>query len=370
MTLNFVNQYPAIKNWLVNNVGYYSKQLYIFNDEELVYSPEVNTKVIIIAKCHYSESWQTFSSISKKDLEKILTLKKATESKIGLLFQSYRNEAIDGYEVKTIKINSSIIEILGKDRVYIPETELFNPYQENQLLKIETIAGSMFCSQVDNKIRTSYAKGIVNNIDTYKLSVGLPLNIEVLNIQVKDFSKFLLTQLLKLNFSQFGRVSTFDIKAWFNSSHLHLLYWAPILSSLFFYLTFTGYLYLKGSEIESELLTDSQQVSRLINNKNKIDEYNKILAALSLEFKNSNQYVHYHWLLIDELLDMDMNIIRINYSEGILSIRGLADKASSVLLAISKHPKVKSATFKGEVRKSQGLDLFEINLEVRNNDAN
>lgn len=364
MSLNFIYKSPTIKNWLVKQIGYYSKQFYVFDGDQLTSSLEVNTKVIIIAKCHYSETWQSFSSINKKELQKILALKKGTGPKTGVLFQSHINNAIDGFDVKTIKIDPLVIEVLGENRLYIPETELFTPYEENQLLEIETLEGKMFCSQIDKKVKTSYAKGIFNNIETYKLSVGLSENIEVVNIAANNCPLFLLTQLFKLNYSQLAKVVTFNIKTWFNSNHLHMLYWAPLLTALCFYIALNSYIYIKTNNVEQNISSSGKEISDIITDKRALDNNLVVLSTLTKEFK-SKPFVHNHWEIIDELLSAQMTITRINFKNGELVIRGVADKASDVLSMISVNKQISSAAFEGPVRKSRGKDSFILTLQVK-----
>lgn len=369
MTLNFINNYPIIKNWLVKQIGYYSKSLYSFNTEhanavKLSLAQDTKSRVIIVAKCHYTESWQSISSVNKNELNKVLTLKKSTEHQVGVIFQAYKNNAIDGYDVKTIKIDQTVIKQLGETCTYIPETELFVPNEKNQLLQIETPAGLVFCSQIESKIKTTYAKGIINNIETYKLSVGLSENIEVVSVSVDNFSQFLLAQLFKLKYSQLPKVISFDIKAWFNTTQLHLLYWAPLLTALAFYLVLNGYFYIKTNELEQSLVSGGNQVGEIISKKNELDNNLATLAMLSEEL-NQQPLVHQYWQVFDDLLTSGMDITRISYKDNNITIRGEAEKASSVLSSIAANPLVTAAAFEGPVRKSRDKDSFVLTLQVK-----
>jgi hypothetical protein len=364
VNLEFISKYPTIKIWLIAQVGYYSKQIHQFKNGLLTAQKKHDPRVIIVAKCHYSELWQSFASVNKKELDKILKLKRDNHAVIGVTFQIFKNDAIDGFDVKITTIDQAVITSLGQSKIYIPETELFLPNESNALTQIETLAGKMFCASISNKMKSSYAKGIVDNVDTYKLSVGLPDEINPVIIQADSFSAFLLSQLFKLNLSSLTRATSFNIKAWFNLTQLHLLYWAPILTALCFYLVLNASLYLKTNSLEESLAAGGQQVSDIIIRKRQLDNNLAELSVLSTEL-NQRGFVHHYWQIVDALLTANMKITRITYKEGKLVIRGLADKASDVLATISSNEQISSAAFEGAVRKSGSQDSFILTMQIK-----
>jgi hypothetical protein len=364
VTLDFINKYPVIKSWLIRQVGYYSKELYLFDDNQLKKNSRHNAKIIILAKCHYSESWQSFASVNKKEVDKILSLKKETLTHLGISFQTFTNKAIDGFDVKVTTIDENVITTLGQDKIYIPETELFTSGDSYQLLEIETLAGKVFCSFSGNKTKISYAKGIVDNTETYKLSVGLSSDVKAVVVNNDKFPSFLLSQLFKLRLNNFFSSISFDIKSWFNLTHLHLLYWGPLVSALCFYLLLNGYLYFKTNSFEQSLTLDGDKVGEIITQKRKLDQNISLFSVLSSEFGEQN-FVHNHWQIVDTLLSAEMKITRINFQNSKLVIRGVADKASDVLTTITEHERIISAAFQGPVRKSRGKDSFILTLQVK-----
>jgi hypothetical protein len=364
VNLDFINKYPAIRSWLMRQVGYYSKTLFKFSEGKLV--PEFNSlaKVIIVAKCHYSESWQTFTSVNKKELDQILKLKKESFLNTTTTFQSFKNKAIDGYDVKITTIDESVVSTLGKDKIYLPDSELFSPNVNNQLLQLETPAGKVFCALIGNKIKTSYAKGIIYNVETYKLSVGLSDDVKSIAINSGNFPQFLISQLLKLKLTKLSQAASFDLKSWFSTTQLHLLYWAPLLTAFSFYLVINSYLYFKTNSLEQSLIDGGEQITEIIAQKSRLDNNLAVLSVLSNEF-GLQSFVHHHWQIIDQLLAAEMQITRINYKDNQIIIRGLADKASDVLTTITDNEKVNSAAFEGPVRKSRGKDSFILTLQIK-----
>jgi hypothetical protein len=60
----------VIKQWLTSQLGYFADDMYQLADAKLAVNQVFDPRVIIVAKCHYQESWQSFSAINKKDAKK------------------------------------------------------------------------------------------------------------------------------------------------------------------------------------------------------------------------------------------------------------------------------------------------------------
>jgi hypothetical protein len=302
--------------------------------------------------------------VNKKEVDKIISLKQSSIDGETKSSQVTKNESIDGYDVKTVTIDPIVINKLGKDKIYIAESELFTPKETNQLLHIDTLAGKIFCSNISNKVKSSYAKGIVNNVETYKMSVGLSNDIETLAVEKPNFPSFLLSKLFKTPLVNLTKIASFDIKTWCNPIHFHLLYWGPLVTTLCFYLLLNGYFYFKTNNLEQKIGEGGQQISEIISQKRELDVNSSLLNTLSNEFNHQN-FTHNHWQVVDKLLMAGMKITGINFKENKLTIRGTADKASDVLQEISNYEQISSSEFQGPVRKSRGQDSFILNLQLK-----
>jgi len=375
---------PLLKKYLLKQLAYYANGWFVFDakktagieskqntiDEYSFNAVETsNAKVIIVAKAHYSQSWQSYTSVSKKELQQILILHKNSENSAATIFQVVNNNAIDGYDVKKITFDAELLKALGNQRLLIPETELFG-MQEQQgyfnanlawLSSLDTPAGTLFASFFADKCVSSYAKGLVTNIETFRLSSGLPLDITPTNINKQSYASFLFNCFAQQKIDRLYRKVAFSPKAWFKASDLHLLYWAPLLTASVFYLLTNSYLWLQSYNIESNLAEMGSEVSELLNNKYQQDQQSQMLNLLNNEFSKTTT-VHRHWSLVYQLVESGMVIDRLNFSEGVLSIRGKAENASKVLTEIAKTPNVTSASFKGSVLKSRGKESFTLEL--------
>lgn len=366
MTLdNIVNSFK-LKNWFKGQLGYVANGLHLFNGEQLL-KVEDGTKIpkiLIVAKCHFSESWQTFPSVNRKELTQILSHKENAQQVFGIQYQVYKNDKIDGFDVRTVTLEPALVNKYGTNKIYLPETDILATMQEHSLCQVDTPAGLLFCANTNGVVKSSYAKGIVANIETYKLTVGLPSNVNCEQINQVNFAQHLLSSLLSLPIPAIAQMAIYNIKHWFNWTQLHLLYWAPLLTVLCFYIVVNGYYLVKENQIEQALAMGGDEVQEVLAQKRTLDKNRNTLELLATEF-NDQSFVHYHWLIIEKLINKKMTIKRITFDEPNITIRGTAEKASDILATISNVKSVKSATFEGAVRKSRGKDSFVLLIEVK-----
>lgn len=360
MTFEFLTKYPFIYQRLLSRLGYYSDGVYALNEKKLTADSSNKQSLIIVAKAHYTESWQTFSSINKSELKKLINLKKKADIHQTSIFQIVENKSIDGFDVKTTSFEPEIFKTLGLSKVLIPETELLHS-QTSQVIEVQTPRGLLFSSVVGNKVNSAYAQGIMANLSTYKLSAGLPNNATVSQVSKDEFPAFLLERLLQTNVMALGAKSLTNPRSWVNTTQLHWLYGAPLLTALAFYGVTNSYLAIQTYLLESSLNDGGEQVSAILKQKQAIDKKSQLLAQLSGEF-SAQSLTHHNWQIIAMLLDEGATLTRITYKEGQLTIRGIAEKASSVLAAIAKSTLVESASFNGPVRSSRGTDAFVMQI--------
>jgi len=361
VTLEPLKKSSFLSNMLVKQLGYYSDDLLAFENGNLVKATKNDKRIVILAKNHYQETWQTFSSISKSELNKILALKKASTKVRSTIYQIEENTGVDGYDVKTIAIDLKLLERLGEKNVYIPETELFC---FEDLYEIETPLGNLYSSIVGNKRYSAYAKGLVADVNTYKLSIGLPMGTKVKVIKSVDFPRILLENLYRQSINELLNKSLFNFKKWIPTYQMHWLYGGPILSAALFYLVTSLYISLQIHNVEGYIEDGGSQTSLLLERKREADQKSQLVNAVSGEFGN-RQLVHGYWNILDTLLESEATITRISLNKQTLTVRGTADKASKVLARISEDNSVKNAYFDGPVRNARGQEAFILKISPK-----
>ncbi|WP_057830653.1 hypothetical protein [Colwellia sp. TT2012] len=385
MNLALLLKQPLLKKTLLKQLAYYANGWYVFEDKQATAHKVKNNvtdqyafkkvdsskaKVVIVAKTHYRQSWQSYTSISKKELQQILILQKSNENSAATIFQVVSNGAIDGYEVKKTTFDALLLNELGEQRLLIPETDLISLEKEQQdsftnnqvwLASLETPVGTLFASCFADKSTSSYAKGLIANIEAFKLSSGLPSEITATYINQQSYATFLFSCLTLQKIDQLYRKVAFNAKSWFKIKDLHFLYWLPLLTATAFYLLSNSYLWLQTYNIESELAEQGSEVSQLLNDKYQQDQQSQLLNLLNTEFSKTST-VHQHWAIVYQLVESGMVIERLSFAQNVISIRGQAPNASKVLTEITKDPYVIDASFKGSVLKSRGQESFTLEL--------
>jgi hypothetical protein len=334
--------------------------MYSLTDDKLTIRPNFDPKIIIVAKCHYKESWQSFSAINKKDVKKIVTLKKRNSGHKILVFQVFENKSIDGFDLKTTVFDEQLIKKLGRKKILIAESELYlseclTPY----IYQVESPLGNIFSGGHGYKTKSSYAQGLLQNVATYKLSIGMPEDIQPNVIKQQDFAKFLMAQLANRSITKLIKQVSVKPLLWLNTKQLHWLYWAPLMTAFLFYVATNSYFFVFNNYVEGQLADQTQKIANVLSDKRDYDEKLATMAKLSTELSEHN-LVHYHWFIIEQLFEEKMTISRIALKDNTLIIRGKADKASQLLNALSTNQYLEKISFQGQVRQSRGQESFTL----------
>ena len=369
---------PLLKKYLLKQLAYFSNGCYVFEeqnkevnaDDEYIFKAIDSTKakLVIVAQLHYQQFWQSYTSVSKKELQQIISLQRSNENMAGTIFQVFENLAIDGFDVKKIIFDQKVLDTLGEQRVLIPETELYyNQDALSSVLSLTTPAGIMYASYFANKSTSSYAKGFLTNIETFKLSSGLPTEIEQINIKADKYASYLFNKFTNQELTLLFKISALNIKSWFKAKELHLLYWMPLLSAILFYICSNTFLWWQMHSIENSLASQGKEITTLLQRKNLYDQKKGLLQLLNVEFSKTAT-VHQHWSLVYKLVEEGMIINQLTFNKNLLSVRGMANNASVVLTAVAKDERIESIGFNGTVRrsKSKGKDLFTLDLIPKN----
>lgn len=103
MKINDLIQNIKTKDWLRNHVAYFHEKLFTLTSNGFVEIEHV-PKIIIVARKYYSESWQTYPSVSLKELKELLKLQQNAKQSV-IIKQSYsKNEQQEGFDVRNYSI--------------------------------------------------------------------------------------------------------------------------------------------------------------------------------------------------------------------------------------------------------------------------
>lgn len=362
MKLSELLQNVKNKKWLLNSVAYYHESLFLLGESEFKVTDK-SKKVIIVSRRNYNEKWQTYPSVSLKELKEILKLQKETSH--SLIVESIsKNEQQEGYDVKTITFSEKLTDEFSKC-VLIPETELINHYFKDQKVVIEaqTPAGNLFYSKVEGKTKSAYKQGLVSSLDSFCLSIGVHSDVTKVSLTQGDYASLLNEAILNTPFLNLFKTAAFDFKSSVDYKLLHSLYYGPLISAGIFIAGVNAFYMYKASSLETTLLSYQDGVSELLNQKQKID-LDKLYVEHVLKEFQLYPNVHSHWDIAYKAISEGMDIQQFSGSKSNVTLRGFADSASGILAVISELPMVESAQFSGPVRKSGKRDYFIMELKV------
>ncbi|TMO40797.1 hypothetical protein CWC25_19860 [Pseudoalteromonas sp. S4389] len=362
MKLSELLQNVKNKKWLLNSIAYYHENLFLLAASEFKVTDK-SKKVIIVSRRNYNEKWQTYPSVSLKELKDILKLQKETSN--SLIIESFsKNEQQEGYDVKTITFSEKLTDEFSK-HILIPETELINHYYKDQKVVIEaqTPAGNLFYSKVEGKTKSAYKQGLVSSLESFCLSIGVHSDVAKVSLTQDDYASLLNEAILNTPFLSLYKTAAFDFKSSVDYKLLHSLYYGPLISAGIFIAGVNAFYMYKANSLETTLLSYQGGVSELLEQKQKID-LDKLYVEQVLQEFELYPNVHSHWDIAYKAISEGMDIQEFSGSKSNVTLRGFADSASSILAVISELPMVESAQFSGPVRKSGKRDYFMMELKV------
>jgi len=362
MKLSELLQNVKNKKWLLNSIAYYHENLFLLAASEFKVTDK-SKKVIIVSRRNYNEKWQTYPSVSLKELKDILKLQKETSN--SLIIESFsKNEQQEGYDVKTITFSEKLTDEFSK-HILIPETELINHYYKDQKVVIEaqTPAGNLFYSKVEGKTKSAYKQGLVSSLESFCLSIGVHSDVAKVSLTQDDYASLLNEAILNTPFLNLYKTAAFDFKSSVDYKLLHSLYYGPLISAGIFIAGVNAFYMYKANSLETTLLSYQGGVSELLEQKQKID-LDKLYVEQVLQEFELYPNVHSHWDIAYKAISEGMDIQEFSGSKSNVTLRGFADSASSILAVISELPMVESAQFSGPVRKSGKRDYFIMELKV------
>ncbi|MDP5213572.1 hypothetical protein ORJ66_11015 [Pseudoalteromonas tunicata] len=362
MRTNVFFQKIKEKDWLRKYVGYFNDELLEIDAQGFLPSKR-GKKIVIVSKKWYREKWQTYSSVSLKELKNILKLRRVEGGVTGLQV-FYTNQQQEGYDVKTIDFDQ---EVLSKFQnvVLIPETELItHDFKDlRDVFEIETPAGILFHAIIDGKTCSANKQGLMSTVELFSLSLGLSQSANFKKVILDDYTTFLWGNLKKFPISKINKIAVFDFKSSISFKSLHSLYWAPLVSAALFVLAMNAYYMYQTNQLTSRLSEYKVGVSELLNKKQAADKAKSYVEQVSNDI---SQYpnLHNHWDIAYFAIEEGMDIQQFTGSKSLIRIRGFADSASKTLTAMNNLPQLSSVQFDGPVRKSGARDYFVMELRL------
>ncbi|MEQ3528577.1 hypothetical protein [Pseudoalteromonas sp. XMcav11-Q] len=365
--INDITKYLGVHKLVRNHVGYYCDSIYSLSDSGFVEAPST-PKVLILARKHFKETWQTYPSVSHNELRSILSLQ--TELESGLVkFIHKKNDVQEGFDVQTLVIDKELVDYYPHC-IYIPETELVGSMKgENErVYELETPIGVLYYSS-GGKSSSVYENALVSNIDRFCLSMGISDSKEKVRLNQNDYSGYLVKKIENINLTELINLAVFDSKRIFNWNYVHGLYLVPLFTALLVAVGAKVFTSIELSKLNSEITENSAQIENLLSQSNKVEQLKRYVIQTNNNFSQYPQ-VHKNWQIAFEAINSGMDIQQFSGEDNNVTIRGFADSASQVLESIARSSMIESAQFSGSVMKSGKRDYFVLELKVKKTNEN
>lgn len=341
---------------LVAQVSYFSDTFYSLT-ESLLTETQYSKPICIVSRKHYREFKKSYPAVSLKELKDILTLQKNASSDL-INYQIIPNKAEEGYFVVVTQFLTEQYPQLKNAWLLLPESQLMGMAYINHVLDVNTPAGTLFVSHIE-LVNSVYQAGLIKDLHTYIHSIGLSETRKNLHIEQSQFPSFLMQCLLSLDFIKLKEIALIHLAKKPNVRQLHALYLAPLLS-VTLYLGLTVAWQLTSIELTTSMVKEEQsKANAILKQKQKLDEINLLTKEFNLQIAN-NSPVHPHWQFINLALKHNTLINYFRMDNGQIELDGQAPNANELLTDLNQNSLVKQAVFNGSVRKSNGVDNFNI----------
>jgi hypothetical protein len=362
---------------LKNNICYLDDGLYgVETNKELSITEQVPTYQIskldkpkvflIVSKKHYVEEKNTYSAISLKELKQILKLQLDKSSALKPIQRIVVNKEQDGFDVQTFKFKATVEENISANAVIFPETELLTHFfsdSKKSVAEVSTPSGILFWAHSNGRTHSAYQKGLLRNVTNFLQSIGLPEQSAVNKISKDSYIPLLFDLLESTSIDKLYSAMSVNIGGTFDKDRLHHLYFGPLIVATLFSLSLNAYFYIEKLSITSEIEENAAETLSLMSKKREISTIENTLDSVNNTFKKIES-THEIWNLVYKVINDGMEISRFKRTNKGIELTGRADKASFIINELNKAPEVHQAAFKGDIRKSRGMDSFTILLEL------
>jgi len=351
-------------------VGYYSDQMYriVFPSDGKIQFIKADAsfrpKLLILSRNHYQESIKQYPITDKTELKKVLTLNS--------------NSDFDTTEQVHWKI-------LGSDNsshavnFWIPDTTILNQYTpifwfpESLLVAANASQESIFeiLTEVNWYLYSKGKEGgcislingpVINNVDLFQSSVGISHDKPISIINKGELAQSLVDGLIKQ--------STLDIITFFiqkPDTDQPFNVWPRLkwsfLGIVAYFLISSAYLLLHLNGLEQQNLKSKVNVQQAMQVRSEVDHLIEQLEVEKGTLEN-RQFTIYVWEILSPLLETDMLLTQIYYSDGRYRITGTASKAIELLKLLAQNRLVVEAKFDAPVAKTRKRERFMISFKL------
>ena len=322
---------------------------------DVVDKPKV-LPLLIVNRAFYHEEVKKYPVDNRKELGRLLDLE-------------YGENPFVRYHIISAKDGNSLVNVWTFNHnipgayVWLPESLLIvSLVDNNEILTLKTNKPVYF-TRWNQGVYSLMQNSIVNSPERFAMSIGRASYDNVVNITFNELAGHLIKGINRRLFKVIPsliRVKSPDLIKPFITKFA-----IPGMCVLCLYMAgVSGYLYFKKSYLENTLQARSGDVAAALSGQ---QDYDNDLAYYKQlrEFSKQRAHTAAFWLVMEQMFtEATFTNVRISGERFVL--RGSADKATSVLEALTKISGVRNAGFDSPTRSNRGKELFVIGFTIDN----
>jgi hypothetical protein len=357
--------------WLANRyVGWYLDNSYGFDvidgQWRLIQKNALDTKILVVARKHYKEFAKFYPVTNLREIKQVLA---EEYSGVDGVYHLIGDEVDNQRQVCSFVIEPQVFALFPSTIAFVPETLLiWKMYQsEDNIIEIQHDSpyfmyckGSIPISQLKQQLCPNSYGFILNN--------GLPDSLSAKQISATEHIRLLMQSLAKtivsnwqLVFIRVPRVKSLELDLKRLSVALGILGVSYMLFS-------SVYLSWMLTYREQQLVDLGSDVEQLLQMQEEMDYIQNSSISLT-QAKAEHLHSAHLWLVVLELQQHypDLQITGLSSLSNSHTLRGTAKRATDIFTHLQKSEWVKEVRFDAPVRRERELELFVIEVELKQN---
>jgi hypothetical protein len=356
-----------LKEKFVNKlVGYYDGTYYEFvqsKGNDWAFAPsknKTNWPVLIVARGYYKESNKQYPITNTRELYKVLALEKSSDDTAQFMVGD-----TEGNHVVANKFE--LVQKFENSMMKIPETVLIATAAEHCVAyKSKANDKQIFVTMNQGVVHSATQTAIINSHEVFAATTGTKLSAHQEVITSKELANILVKGLLKLpaaKWRHFVSINTQRV-----SERLFKYTLLPlVLGGCVYLASLSAYLFWQDTQYDKEIASKKEQVSSLLSTQVQLDDdladielYKSIFSDRTLD--------SYTWLALEPVFK-SAQISNLKGKNGFITIRGRADRATSIIELLNQQDMVKNVKFDSPIRKQRNKEEFVISFNVEPTEA-
>lgn len=357
-----LNIKSKISTWLVEHLlGIYSPEQtkkFCYQNQRWCITQDNGTFSLatIVPRSCYAEFRRNYPVLDKKDLTAVLQ-QDYPKNAIHLISAAEHNHRV----VSTFVFDEAFLASLNRPQYLLPESLVLAAAAPKEQISIEVQADRSWFIYADGaKVVSQLPNALVPNAQMFRLAQGVPDEVEQFKLQQQELPDAYVQGMMRLGL-------TAMLPFFYLATAKHKLPdWRPFAVAttlvLFVHMAMSSWFVAwQSAERDTQIAELGPKMTELLAAQQEQQLLNGQISALHLQLANT-VVVFPLWEITRHLLDAGVILHSLDQQGTQLELRGLAQKATDVLVLLQQMPEVTDAAFIAPTRRTDEKEQFHIRL--------